>query len=260
MDTALDNSPRIVEQAFRSVRPLILSQVGTATSTHKTDGSPVTDIDVETERLIAEFIRARFPELPVFGEETGYNPDNLPETCWLIDPIDGTKSYLKNIPAFTCMGVLIHEQQVRASVIYDPTTDAMFSAQAGTGAYKNGQKIDLANTPLPKQVFCKQQDIEVLETLLKDHGIKVKVAPSGGGFGFTQVADGTAAARFHLHSGTNIHDHAPGALLIKEAGGDVIPLFEPEYSYRSQRFVACHPALSDFVRQHLDTIRSLEEK
>ncbi len=258
MDTSLLDSITSVAQAFRSVRPLIMARDG-ADTTYKADGSPVTAIDIEAERLIAKYIQDRHPHLPVFGEEGGYNDAELPETCWLIDPLDGTKSYLEGIAAFTSMGVLIHRNRAVASVIYDPTTDTLFSAQAGSGAYRNGQRLNLRDIPLPRQVLCKPQVVEPLGMLLEKQGIKTDTAPSGAGYGFALVAEGITAARFHLHSGSSIHDHAPGALLVQEAGGDIIPIMEDTYTFRTRSFVACHPALTDFVRANLAPIKALED-
>jgi len=244
--------------SFRASRKQIVEQAGMVAFVHKDDGSPVTTIDTEVEKSVTLAMTSRFPDIPVFGEESGYS-EFLPDACWLVDPIDGTKSYIKNIPTYTSMAVLIISNVARASVIYNPTTDEMFTALAGNGAYKNGVRLDLKNSALPKEVFCKIQDRVTLQELLTEFGIQAHVAASGAGYGMSQVADSKAAARFHLHSGRHIHDHAPGALLIREAGGDVIPIFEDDYTVQTRSFVACHPGLSDLVRNNIDLLRNLED-
>lgn len=249
----------IVERSFRSARNIILSRGKQLTTTYKSDGSPVTSTDKAAEQHITDFIRQYLPNIPIYGEEGGYDPESLPDTYWLIDPIDGTKSYIADVPAFTCMGVLVHKDRAVVSIIYNPSTDEMYRAITGHGAYKNDQKIDLRHTELPNQVFCKEQDIEVVGNILSKKSIKASIGPSGAGYGFSLVADGKSAARFHLHSGSHIHDHAPGALLIQEAGGTVIPVFEDNYSLRTRSFIACHPDLADFVRLHLPEIRAIED-
>jgi myo-inositol-1(or 4)-monophosphatase len=248
----------VIEQSFRSSREFIISNAGGAAFERKDDGSPVTAVDIAVEKNVKSLMSEHFPDMLVYGEESGYS-DQLPDVCWLIDPLDGTKSYIKNIPAYTCMAVFIVAGVARASVIYNPTTDEIFTALAGNGAYKNDVRLDLKNSTLPKEVFCKTQDRVTLQELLTEFGIQAHVAASGAGYGMSQVADSKAAARFHLHSGRHIHDHAPGALLIREAGGDVIPIFEDDYTVQTRSFVACHPGLSDLVRNNIDLLRNLED-
>src|SRR4051812_26557466 len=93
---------QVVQDGFRQVAPLILSRVGTADHTDKDDGSPVTATDVEVEEKLLALLGERFPDVPVYGEESGY-PADLTGAFWLIDPIDGTKSFIANVPAFTSM-------------------------------------------------------------------------------------------------------------------------------------------------------------
>ncbi len=247
-----------IQQSFRDNRSLILEFAGKAEFTDKHDGSPVTDIDRQVEINVTTAMTSQFPDIPIFGEESGYE-DELPEICWLIDPIDGTKSYIQNIPAYTSMAVLIYAETAIASVIYNPVTDEMFTALSGKGAYKNGQRLDLLGVALSKHVFCKSMHIKVLKPMLKQQGIEAEIGPSGVGYVLSQVASGNTAARFHLNSGGHIHDHAPGALLVREAGGDIIPVLEDTYSYRTRSYVACHPDLSNFVRENLPALRNLED-
>lgn len=259
MNVDFHHQIEVVQQAFRAARGLIMARDTQAITTYKTDGSPVTDIDIEAEQRMTRYIQDRIPGVLIFGEESGYDDTRLPETCWLIDPIDGTKSYLKNIPAFTSMGVLIHQDEAVASVIYNPTTDDMYHALAGQGAFCNSKRLDLTSIALPKQIFCKSKVIAVLGALLQEKSVTAKIGPSGAGYGFSLVASGQTAARFHLYSGPHIHDHAPGALLVREAGGDIIPVFEDTYILKTRSFIACHPELTELVQTHLDTIRSIED-
>ncbi len=248
----------VLKKAFLDSRAIIMGSAGNVNFTRKQDGSPVTVIDQEVEDFVTKKFSSSFPDVPIFGEESGYE-DKLPQLCWLIDPLDGTKSFIKGVPAFTCMAVLISNEQSVASVIYNPTNQEMFTAVLGGGAYKNGEKLDLKEMPLPKIVYCKSQHIEVLKPLLAKKGIVAVVGPSGAGYGFSEVANNKTAARFHLHSGGHIHDHAPGALLIKEAGGQIISILDQDYTYRTRSFVACHPELTEIVRSNIEILRNLED-
>lgn len=249
---------RQVEDALRRARPLILENAGKI-SDHdsKHDGSPVTHIDIAVEDQIMAELAHLSPGIQVYGEESGYD-DNVTGTFWLIDPIDGTESYIKNVPVFTSMAALVHNGETVASVIYNPSTGDMYTARKGLGAYKNGQRLDLASMPLPRVAFCKEMFIEALNEILKPSGVACEVAPKGGGHQFALVADGQSAARFTLHGRGYTHDYAPGALLVREAGGAIVPVNDDVYTYKTRSFVACHPKLEPLLRPHVLTFRELE--
>jgi fructose-1,6-bisphosphatase/inositol monophosphatase family enzyme len=247
----------VVQAAFRHVRPYILERAGKSDYTDKADGSPLTQADIEVEKTLMTAMTQRFPDIPVYGEETGYGSD-LPDTFWLIDPIDGTKSFVQNIPAFVNMAVLIQNGEAVASAIYNVSLGDMYVAQKGMGAFKNGTRLDLATTQLPHRAICKGRFNDTLNSILASKNITCEVGPAGGGYGFSKVADGEFAARFNMLGGGYTHDYAPGALLVKEAGGAIIPIKDDEYTYETRSFVACHPDLEALIRPHVAELRALE--
>lgn len=257
--TLLQESFVSMQEAFRQSRDTVLAGIGSEASSIKADTTPVTEIDTAVELFIIDYMKRLYPSLVVLGEEGGYDAEALPVTCWLIDPIDGTKSYIRSIPAFTGMAVLIHEGAALASVIYDYSSGDMYTALQGEGSYKNDHRIELAQLPMPHTVYCKDRLLDELKELLSGEGFHTELTPSGAGFGFMQVVNGESAGRFHLHAGHHIHDHAPGALLVQEAGGEVIPVLDPSYSFRSRSFVACHPDFAPIVRSHLQRVRTIED-
>lgn len=242
---------------IRAVRPLILARAGKVGHTDKADGSPVTATDLEVEKQLQAAFAARLPEVPVYGEETGYGGD-MPEVFWLIDPIDGTKSFIENIPTFTTMAVLIQDKEAVAALIYNHSTDDLYTAQKGQGAYKNGAPLNLRATPLAHKAICKGRFIKTLDDIMAAQDVHCEIGPNGGGFGFTMVAEGTFAARFNMQGGGYTHDYAPGALLVREAGGAIIPIKEDAYTFETRSFVACHPDLEPVLQPHIATLRKLE--
>ncbi len=253
----IDGSFELFQQAFRSVRPFILSHAGKVDHTDKQDGSPVTDADVEAENTIKAILAKKYPNVPVYGEEGGYSSD-LAGAFWLLDPIDGTHSFIDNVPMFTSMAVLISSGQAVSSIIYNISTDDMYIARVRQGAYKNGQRLDLRAMPLPNTAWCKELFIPQINPLIAAHNVACKPAAGGGGYGFTLVAEGQLAARFNLHSGGYTHDYAPGALLVREAGGALVPVLDDTYTYETRSFVACHPALESTLIAHREELRALE--
>lgn len=250
-----------IQEAFKIVGPLILENAGRV-SDHdtKADGTPVTEIDRQVESKIFEFVLNKHPDLKIFGEETGYSEDNLDQPCWLIDPIDGTSSFIKNIPAFTSMAVFIENNEAIASIIYNPSTGDLYSTVKGMGTRKNGNLINLSDTDMPKIAHCKQRYSESLNKLLLDKDIDCRTGESGIGKDIALLLDGEIAARFSLPGGGYIHDYAGGFLMIQEAGGTVIPVIDDELSYKTRSFVSCHPALTDTLRQHRIDLADLQSK
>ncbi len=249
-----------IQDVFRECGQLIIDRAGQpgAIRTKDRDGSSVTRTDEEVEERLLSVLRERFPDLPVFGEESGYDEDNLPLACWLIDPLDGTNNFIEGSTGFTCMGVLIQNGQAVASIIYDPSSKAMYTAKKGQGAYKNGQKLDLAAMPLPEVALCKDLFIDELDKILAPKGVHCVNPRTGGGYGFTMVADGRAAARFNMHGGGYVHDYAPGGLLVREAGGVLVPILDAQYGYQTRSFVACHPDVAAVIEQYVPRLRELE--
>lgn len=247
----------IVKRVFRDFRPTLVSLAGNVAFTDKHDGSPVTDTDMEIEIALQAALAEQFPGVPVYGEETGYGK-SLQGTFWLVDPIDGTKSFIEGAPTFTSMAVLIQDNEAIASVIYNPSTDQLFSAQQGQGAYSNDRLLDLTTLPLPSIAFCKERFMAALDPRLATLGVHCEEPPTGSGYGFSMVAAGQVAARFNLHGRGNIHDYAPGALLVREAGGVIVPYIGQTYDYTMRTFVACHPAMADWVREQADLLRELD--
>lgn len=254
---AITKALEVVQEAFRQVRPYILERAGKSEYSDKEDGSPLTDADVAVEKILMESMTRQFPDVPVFGEESGYSAD-LPEACWLIDPIDGTKSFIRNDPAFVNMAVLIQGGEAVACAIYNVTLGDMYTAQKGMGAYKNGIKLDLTQVPVPHIAICKSSLTATIDEILKPKNVTCEVGLAGGGYGFTMVADGQFAARFNILGGGYTHDYAPGALLVSEAGGAIIPIKDDVYTYETRSFVVCHPELEPLIRPQVQRLRALE--
>ncbi|HSX35738.1 MAG TPA: inositol monophosphatase family protein [Patescibacteria group bacterium] len=252
---AIDAALKIVQDAFKRVGPFILEHAGKIGYADKKDGSPLTDTDIEVEeKLKAEIGSAG---IPAYGEEAGYD-DNMTGAFWLIDPIDGTKDFIENVPRFTTVAVLIQGGEAVAAAIYNPSTQNMYTAQKGRGAYKNGVRLDLGAVQLPGIAWCKRQFIDELNGMLAPKSVVCEEAPRGGSYGFALVAEGQAAARFNLHGGGYTHDYAPGALIVREAGGAIIPVLDDVYTYKTRSFVACHPDLASTIRPYVPRLRELE--
>jgi myo-inositol-1(or 4)-monophosphatase len=244
-----------IKTIFTELGPKIVKNAGKASFLIKEDGTPVTEFDGLIEEKILKKLNEVFPRLTVYGEETGYIED-LPEVCLLIDPIDGTESFIKGIPSFTSMAVLIVNNEPIACVIYNPTSINTYAAIKNKGAFVNNKRLDLTTTQLPDTVISKVKHMKILNEILNPIKVMCVTAPSGAGDAFSRVAEGLTAAKFQIIAGGYIHDYAPGALLVREAGGEIISLDKTEYTVKSRNFIACHPALKSHLLNNIEVLKN----
>jgi fructose-1,6-bisphosphatase/inositol monophosphatase family enzyme len=116
----------------------------------------VTGSDVLAEKSIIDDIRREFPDDTIISEEM--NPDkDVTDRCWTIDPIDGTMNYTRGIPFFGIQGCFMEKGEAKASVIYLPVFDEMFTA-TDEGTFLNGQRIHTCEPRPLKQCLVSTGD------------------------------------------------------------------------------------------------------
>jgi histidinol-phosphatase len=109
----------------------------------KADKSPVTQADVETEKVIRKVINERFPTHGFYGEETGQSAIDA-EYLWLVDPIDGTKAFVREYPFFSTQIALMHRGRLILGVSSAPVYGELAWGEIGKGAYLNDQPIKVS--------------------------------------------------------------------------------------------------------------------
>jgi histidinol-phosphatase len=109
----------------------------------KADKSPVTEADVRCEIAIREILEARFPSHGFYGEETGTR-DRDAESLWLVDPIDGTKAFVREYPMFSTQIALMRGGELVLGVSSAPVYGEIAWAERGTGAFLNGVPITVS--------------------------------------------------------------------------------------------------------------------
>ena len=103
----------------------------------------VTEIDRRVEEFLVEAIRRRYPEHGIFGEETGRTAGDS-DWCWVIDPIDGTTSFIHGFPYYSISIACRKAGRTEAGVVYAPRLGELFSAERGGGARLNGEAIHVS--------------------------------------------------------------------------------------------------------------------
>lgn len=136
----LEAALEAAEAAATVIRSLYRAHLEVRT---KADRTPVTEADVRAEEAIRAVLSRRFPAYGFHGEETGTYRLEAPNV-WLVDPIDGTKSFLRECPFFSTQIALLREGRLVLGVSRAPACDEVAWAQEGAGAFLNGQPIHVS--------------------------------------------------------------------------------------------------------------------
>jgi len=191
----------------------------------------VTTADTEAEVLLARRLSELLPGVPVVGEEEtavkGQVPyDLLAEAprVWLVDPLDGTSNFVAGSPDWGVMAALVEQGRTVLSWIWRPVDRSLFVAERGGGAWAGGRRLE--RTPAPAE--ASQLKGGVLRRFL-DASARATVDRNAGRFAAVTTGRMCAAVEYPLiaegdqdfavFGRTLPWDHAPGALLVEEAGG-----------------------------------------
>lgn len=186
----------------------------------KSDDSPVTIADRESEAAIRVAIRAKYPGHSILGEEEGQT-DGDPDYRWIIDPLDGTKTFVRGVPLYgSLVGLEIGGEAV-VGAMYMPVLDEMLSAATGLGCRWNGRPARVSNVDRLEDATLLTTSSESVrrrggawDTLAS----RTKLTRGWGDcYGYALVA--TGRAEIMLDAGMNPWDCAPILPILTEAGG-----------------------------------------
>lgn len=191
----------------------------------------VTNIDIKAETLIISKIKENFPDHNIFSEEKGRENLNSKYT-WVIDPLDGTKHYLRKMPIFCTSIALQKDGEVILGVVYAPMLKSFFYAEKGKGAYLNKKRIKVSETKSLKDAFIYMElpNYKLSEKEAKENNKKLakffeetyRIRVWGGGpLGMCYVACGSFDAYLLLGTDTNFWDIAAASIIVTEAGGKI---------------------------------------
>ncbi|AEO08325.1 3'(2'),5'-bisphosphate nucleotidase CysQ [Buchnera aphidicola] len=203
--------------------------------TYKFDNTPVTNVDHEINNIIKNGLFLITPNIPVISEEENYNLNICKNwnNYWLIDPLDGTKEFLKRNGEFTVNISLIQNGIPILGVIYVPVLDVLYSA------YKNHawketelgikEKIQVVQSKIPLLLISRSHvDKELKDYLLKIKHYKIKKL--GSSLKFCLIAEGKAQM-YPRFGNTHIWDTAAGHAIIIAAGGKIITWTNENLNY-----------------------------
>ncbi len=188
----------------------------------KADKTPVTEADVRSEEAIRELLAKRFPSYGFYGEETGKSGMDA-ESVWLVDPIDGTKSFVRECPFFSTQIALMRGGKFVLGVSMAPAYDELAWAERGKGAWLNGQPIRVSTVNALDAAIVSTGNLKTLAA-----------SPAWSRFGgligrINRIRGYGDFVHYHLlargaldvvlESDVNILDFAPLTVIVEEAGG-----------------------------------------
>ena len=219
----------------------------------KKDRTPVTDADHAAETTIIDTITKRFPDHAFYGEETG-KTGTSDEFMWLIDPIDGTKNFIAEIPLWGILIALIHKGEVIVGVSYLPILGEMLCAEKGEGAFLNGENVNVSKTPKMAKGMISFGSLGAFKKINLDQPILDLIYSShrqrsfGDLYPFHLLAAGKLEAV--VEAEIKAVDVAPFVLIIKEAGGQTSDLSGKPFDLNIDSFVATNGHVHGEVLSH----------
>jgi histidinol-phosphatase len=212
----------------------------------KSDASPVTIADRETEKFIRSKIRERWPDHGILGEELGEENPGAPWR-WIIDPIDGTRAFIHGVPLYCVMLALELEREVVVGVVHNPPQDETVAAAMGLGCTFNGQLCRVSRTGELKGAWVHTTDYAELARrrpkfcadLTQQAGF---CRTWGDAYGYLLVATGRADAM--IDPIMNPWDIAALKPIILEAGGRLTDL-NGEAAVKADNVLATNGALHE---------------
>ncbi len=216
----------------------------------KEDSSPVTAADIEANTLIVKALLSMAPQIPVVAEESdnATHIAEIPPLFWLVDPLDGTKSFIKRTGEFTVNIGLIQNRRPVMGVVYIPAKDEMYFTGEKGGAYfakgsEKPQRIEVRTPPKDGMVVVASASHRTPETDEYISTLKVKsFLPVSSSLKFCAIAKGEADI-YPRFGPTMEWDTAAGQAVLEAAGGTVhtlegAPFIYGKESFRNGYFIA----------------------
>lgn len=258
MDTTL--AKKIATESVKEAGKILMENLDKVKSiSFKAKSDIVTDIDIQSEKIIIEKIKANFPDHSILSEESGF-ADLHSEYTWIMDPIDGTMNYYHASSPFRVALCLLYKKLPIISAVYNPIKDELCFAEAGKGATLNGKRIivnenfDIKNSVVMTHISSKKdaraRTILALDSIFKKT-LHMRIFGSGLA-AMSYVASGKFDVYFNVK--TYPWDILPGALLVQEAGGVVTDIEGNKITTESSSVLATNGKVHEQMLQLLKDI------
>jgi 3'(2'), 5'-bisphosphate nucleotidase len=198
------------------------------TSWSKADASPLTEADLRADAVIRKGLELSFPGVFILSEESSSSGVAHPETFFLVDPLDGTKEFLKRNDEFTVNIALVHQGRPVAGVVFAPALDELYFAAEGAGAWKRttagttALKVASQESGRALRVMgSRSHGGDALGEWLGRLGCEHSFVAAGSSLKFCRIAEGQADV-YPRHGPTSQWDTAAAQAVLEQAGGAVL--------------------------------------
>jgi histidinol-phosphatase len=220
----------------------------------KPDLSPVTEADVRAEEVIRESLEREFPGYGFYGEETGQHAMGA-ESLWIVDPIDGTKSFVRKAPFFSTQIALMRAGRLVVGVSNAPAYDELAWAEEGSGAFLNDRPIRVSNVATLAEAFVSTGNMKSLAASPRWARFGSLIAELSRIRGYGDFAHYHLLARGSLdvviETDVNILDIAALTVIVREAGGTFTDLEGAPISLGTTSVLATNGPLHAKIRTAL---------
>lgn len=226
----------------------------------KGDRNLATNLDREAESIIVRKITTKFPTHKILAEEGGKTGANNSEYLWIIDPLDGTHNFIRQIDIFgVSVGIIYHNEFV-GGVIYIPSHDELYVGEKGNGAYKNDKKIKVSSRDELKVCsisfdssirYSPEPMLKSLNSLAKEV-FNIRMLGSSARI-LSYIAEGKLDLAVEFHD--RPWDFSGGVCIIREAGGRLTTLKGEPLSYKTIGYIASngiiHKKVENIIKPYL---------
>lgn len=224
----------------------------------KSDDTPVTAADREAELTIREILQKALPQASIYGEEFGRD-DNDHDLLWLVDPLDGTKSFVRRTPFFSTQIALMHRGELVLGVSSAPVYGETMWASLGGGAWFDGDPARVADTRDMAKASLSTGNVKTLTRDARWHALGAMIRDSNRIRGYGDFCHYHLLARGGLdlviESDVNILDVAALAVIVREAGGVFTDLEGNAPTLDTTSVLAGTPAIHALALERFATAR-----
>ena len=215
--------------------------------THKNDSSPLTKADLASNKIIKTALHNLDKTIPILSEESlvGWSSRKKWNKYWLVDPLDGTKEFIKNNGEFTVNIALVEKNSPILGVIFAPAKSVIYFAQKGYGSFTIHTSVELNSLDEATQIAALKQSDPVriigsrshsnnsFTTWVNEKFPEAQIIQAGSSLKFCLIADGNADI-YPRFGPTSEWDIAAGHIILNEAGGKILTLSNKEIKYNKK--------------------------
>ena len=221
-----------LKEAAKEAGKIMLDRRGLMVHAKGTRENLATTADLKVERFLRKRLTELIPDSSFIGEEDGRSGDG--DCIWIVDPIDGTANYARDLRVSTVSIALRKKGETVAGIVYQPYTDEMFCAERGKGASVNGMEVHVSDRPLANSMFCTSWSAYKKERSPMCFRISERILPlcedirrfGTAAYELSLLAEGRIDIYFE--AALQPWDLAAGALIVREAGGICGSVHGPE--------------------------------